>query len=98
MKIKVLNLLPGAIRSRSQDVPVMQRNPSQEVHPFQKPREITRAINAAKLERLHARPFVSCLSGHADGISAMAKNPQRINTVLTAAMDGEIRTWNIPGK
>ena len=36
----------------------MQRNYDPNLHPFQVPREYTRAINAVKLERVFAKPFL----------------------------------------
>eukprot|EP00898_Chlorokybus_atmophyticus_P003013 jgi/Chlat1/3712/Chrsp251S00804 len=50
-----------------------------------------RAVSAAKLERVFARPFVGALQGHADGVSALALHPTRLGAVLSAAHDGAIK-------
>lgn len=51
------------------------RNPSEaSLHPFQKAREYKRALNAAKLEKVFAKPFISALDNHSDGVFVLAKN------------------------
>ncbi len=65
------------------------------MHPFQKAREYTRALNSVKLERLFSKPFVSSLSGHLDGVYCMAKHLTDLNLLLSGSADGEIRAWNL---
>uniref|UniRef100_A0A672S4P7 Ddb1 and cul4 associated factor 13 n=1 Tax=Sinocyclocheilus grahami TaxID=75366 RepID=A0A672S4P7_SINGR len=67
------------------------------LHPFEVPREYTRALNATKLERVFAKPFVASLDGHRDGITKHAKS---LSTIISGACDGEvddktIRQWNV---
>jgi len=50
----------------------------------------------AKLERVFAKPFVAALT-HSDGITALARNPRRLNSLVAGSADGEIRIWDIPG-
>ena len=45
----------------------VQRSMAPELHPFEKAREYKRAVNAVKLDRHFAKPFVGALSGHFDG-------------------------------
>ena len=53
----------------------MYRNPTDtNMHPFQKAREYKRALNAAKLEKVFAKPFLNALDQHSDGVFVMAKN------------------------
>jgi len=73
----------------------VQRNLDPAQHPFEKPREYTRALNAAKLDRLFAKPFVAALDGHIDGIYALAKSPKRLDVVASGSGDGEIRLWDL---
>lgn len=68
------------------------------MHPFQKAREYTRALNSVKLERLFSKPFVSSLSGHLDGVYCMAKHLTDLNLLLSGSADGEIRAWNLGTK
>lgn len=66
------------------------RNYDPALHPFEVAREYTRALNATKLERLFAKPFLSSLDGHRDGVNCMAKHPKSLSTVLSGACDGEV--------
>jgi WD repeat and SOF domain-containing protein 1 len=75
----------------------VQRNPTQSVlHPFQKAREYKRALNAAKLEKVFAKPFLAALNNHSDGIYSIAKNKFNLRDMLTGSADGEIIFWNLP--
>lgn len=64
---------------------------------LQKAHEYTRALNAAKLERIFAKPFITSLT-HSDGITCLARNPKALNSLLSGTADGEIRIWDIPAK
>jgi WD repeat and SOF domain-containing protein 1 len=55
---------------------------------LEKAREYTRALNAVKLERLFAKPFVGALSGHSDGVYCIAKHPQKLTTIISGSGDG----------
>lgn len=53
------------------DVARMPRNLDPAIHPFAKAREYTRALNAAKMDRMFAAPFVGQMGkGHVDGCVA----------------------------
>ena len=49
---------------------------SPELHPFEAEREYQRALNAVKLERTFAKPFVGSLEGHRDGLTNISKHPK----------------------
>ena len=66
------------------------RNYDPTLHPFEVPREYTRALNATKLERVFAKPFVGSLDGHRDGINCMAKHSKSLSILLSGACDGEV--------
>lgn len=74
------------------------RNYDPGLHPFEAEREYVRALNATKLERVFAKPFVGNLDGHRDGVSCLSKHPSKLSTLLSGAFDGEIRIWDIPQK
>lgn len=57
-------------------------------HSFSRAREFQRALQAAKLEKIFAQPFVASLTGHSDGISCLAKCPIRLNKIISGAHDG----------
>lgn len=63
----------------------------------QKAHEYTRALNAAKLERIFAKPFIAALT-HSDGITCLARNPKALNSLLSGTADGGIRIWDIPAQ
>jgi WD repeat and SOF domain-containing protein 1 len=96
MKVKVLNRSEEEFtRERAQDVKKVHRNYDPDLHQFTKAHEYARALNAAKLERVFAKPFV-CALAHSDGITALARNPRKLNSLLAGSADGEIRIWDIP--
>ena len=51
-------------------------------------------MNAAKIERIFAKPFVSALP-HDDGVTAMCRNPRTINSLVSGSADGAIRIWDV---
>ncbi|RIB05561.1 WD40-repeat-containing domain protein [Gigaspora rosea] len=95
-KVKVLSRnASDYVRETSQDIHKIKRNFDPSLHPFEKAREYTRALNAVKLERLFAKPFVGALSGHVDGVYCMAKHPLKLTTIISGSGDGELRIWNL---
>jgi WD repeat and SOF domain-containing protein 1 len=48
------------------------------LHPFEKGREYTRALNAVKMDKLFSKPFLGALDGHKDGIYSMANLPNSL--------------------
>lgn len=97
MKVKVLSRNPADhIRQSRSDIHKIQRNLDPSLHPFEAPREYTRALNAVKLERVFAKPFVGSLDGHKDGVYCMARHPRSLSVLLSGSCDGEVRLWNLP--
>jgi len=96
MKIKVLKRDPADyVRETKHDIHKLNRNYSPAEHPFEAEREYQRAINAVKLERVFAKPFLGSLDGHRDGLTCVAKHPSSLSTLASAAADGEVRVWNL---
>ena len=96
MKVKVINRSEASVtRERAEDVRQVHRNLDPVLHPFDKAKEYTRALNAAKLERVFAKPFVAALE-HAEAVYSLARNPQRLNCALAGCGDGVIALWDIP--
>ncbi|XP_078665363.1 DDB1- and CUL4-associated factor 13-like isoform X2 [Branchiostoma floridae x Branchiostoma belcheri] len=99
MKIKVLSRNPDDYgRETKRDIQRLPRNYDPALHPFEAAREYTRALNATKLERVFAKPFIGALDGHRDGVNCMAKHPGSLSTLLTGACDGEIKIWNLASR
>lgn len=98
MKVKTINRSEEeCTRSRAQDVQKVHRNLDPALHPFEKAKEYTRALNAAKMDRVFAKPFIAALT-HDDGITCLARNPRRLNCLLSGSADGDIRLWDVPAR
>ncbi|KAF7283838.1 DDB1- and CUL4-associated factor 13 [Rhynchophorus ferrugineus] len=97
MKVKVITRSPDEyLRETKHDIHKVFRNYDPALHPFEAAREYTRALNAVKLDKVFAKPFLGSLDGHRDSVSCIAKHPKRLSTVVSGAFDGEIRVWDIP--
>ncbi|KAJ2720710.1 Protein sof1 [Coemansia sp. Benny D115] len=96
MKVKALSRSSTEfLRETKSDIQMLPRNINPELHPLERAREHKRALNAAKVERMLAKPFIASLSGHIDGIYTMAKNPWDLDSVITGSGDGEVRVWSL---
>ena len=62
---------------------IVPRNYDPLLHPFEAPREYVRALNATKLERVFAKPFLGALDGHRDGVRCLAKHPTALSLLLS---------------
>lgn len=98
-EIKLLSRNPAHfIRQTKTELHPISRNVKSHVNPFEVVREYQRALNATKLERVFAKPFVGSLDGHTDGVSIITKNPLKLNRLWSGAQDGEIRHWDLTAK
>ncbi|KAL7672442.1 hypothetical protein ACOME3_007326 [Neoechinorhynchus agilis] len=96
MKVKVLCRNPADyVRETKSDIRRLPRNYDPSLHPFELQREYTRALNAAKTERLLAKPFIGNLTGHREGVCAMAKHSHRLPLLISGAFDGQLKLWNL---
>jgi WD repeat and SOF domain-containing protein 1 len=85
-------------RSTNTEIEKVFRNNSQTIHKFAKPREYIRALNAVKLEKIFAKPFIAALNYHTDGVKCMAKNNKNLSEIVSGAFDGQIILWDLPKK
>jgi WD repeat and SOF domain-containing protein 1 len=98
MKLKVINRSEEeCTRSRRNDVTKVHRNLGPEMHPFDKQVEYTRALTAAKMDRMFAKPFIASFM-HDDGVNCMARNPKALNSLLSGSADGDVRIWDVAGR
>jgi len=96
MKVKVLSRNPDDyIRETKRDIHKVPRNYDPSLHPFEAPREYVRALNATKLERVFAKPFVGSLDGHRDSVNCIEKHSTSLSLLLSGSCDGEVRLWNL---
>jgi hypothetical protein len=61
----------------------VHRNLDPALHPHEKAVEYTRALNAAKLQRVFAKPFLGSLP-HTDGVTCLARSPAHLNSLVGA--------------
>lgn len=89
MKFKVIERsLDDTLPARLGAPAPQHRNLDPALHPFAKAREYTRALTAAKMDKMFAKPFVDSLEGHNDGVYCMSRDPDRLGTVASGAGDG----------
>ncbi|KAF1985460.1 WD40 repeat-like protein [Aulographum hederae CBS 113979] len=99
MKIKALSRPTASIRASGADVARQPRNLDPALHPFEKAREYTRALNATKLERMFAAPFIGQLGrGHVDGVYSMAKDPNSLEHFASGSGDGVVKVWDLSSR
>ncbi|KAG5553520.1 hypothetical protein RHGRI_011408 [Rhododendron griersonianum] len=96
MKVKVISRSTDEFtRERSNDLQRVFRNFDPSLRTQEKAVEYVRALNAAKMDKIFARPFVGAMDGHIDSVSCMAKNPNHLKGIFSGSMDGDIRLWDI---
>ena len=78
-------------RSTSMGLQRSLSNPDPQLHLFEKPREVVRAVNTAKYQQILAKPFVADLSGHSDTPLCLAVHPKSLRYLISGSGDGEIR-------
>lgn len=81
--------IPSSLLYKALFVFLVPRNYDPTLHPFEVCREYTRALNATKLDRVFAKPFLASLDGHRDGVNCMAKHTTALSTLLSGSCDGE---------
>lgn len=56
-------------------------------------------MNATKLERLFAKPFIAQLGrGHVDGVYTMAKDPESLQRFASGSGDGVVKVWDLTSR
>ncbi|KHJ97317.1 WD domain, G-beta repeat protein [Oesophagostomum dentatum] len=94
MKVKMISRNPDDYqRETNKDIYKIVRNWNAPQDPFRAQTEYTRALNATKLERVFAKPFVASLDGHMEGVHILAKHPNRPSIILSGARDGQVKVW-----
>ncbi|KAJ9648957.1 Protein sof1 [Coniosporium tulheliwenetii] len=99
MKIKALSRSTSAIQAPGSDVQRQPRNLDPALHPFERAREYTQALNGVKLERMFAAPFLGQLGrGHVDGVYSMAKDPNSLQHFASGSGDGVVKVWDLTSR
>jgi WD repeat and SOF domain-containing protein 1 len=58
------------------------------MHPFARARERIRALNAAKMDKIFAKPFVASLEGHVDAVEVVTRQRGSLTTIASGSWDG----------
>ncbi|EDO06874.1 Sof1-like domain family protein [Babesia bovis T2Bo] len=96
MKLKVLHRnARDYISQGPHDRPKPMRNLDPNLHPLARQKEFVRAVVAAKLKKMHAKPFVAALEGHTDSVDSMSMSRSNISDLFTGSCNGEIMFWNL---
>ncbi|KAG5466974.1 hypothetical protein LSCM1_01152 [Leishmania martiniquensis] len=82
-------------KDRATEVPKANRNYDPKFNPMAKQVEFTRAVLAAKMDRMFAKPFVAALPGHQDTIQSIATDITNLSIVATGAVDGGLIVWDV---
>ncbi|KAL8712631.1 MAG: hypothetical protein Q9220_003162 [cf. Caloplaca sp. 1 TL-2023] len=99
MKVKALTRSTANHQAPGSSVTRQPRNLDPALHPFERAREYTRALNATKLERMFAAPFVAQLGkGHVDGVYTMARDPESLERFASGSGDGVVKVWDLTSR
>jgi WD repeat and SOF domain-containing protein 1 len=85
-------------RKTNTEIEKVYRNTNPNLHPLNKAREYVRALNAVKLEKVFAKPFLFSLNEHTDGIKCLAKNRTNLSEIISGSSDGHVILRNTPEK
>jgi hypothetical protein len=99
MKIKALSRSASSAQAPGSNVAKVTRNLDPNQHPFERAREYTRALNATKVERMFASPFVGDFEpGHVDGVYSFAKDPNSLEHFASGSGDGVVKVWDFTSR
>jgi WD repeat and SOF domain-containing protein 1 len=81
-------------RDRAGEIPRAHRNFDPKFNPLMKQTEYVRAVRAAKLDQMFAKPFVGAMSGHHDTVQTISCDPTTLSNVVSGGHDGEVVIWD----
>ncbi len=98
MKVKALSRSQRTTqRECSGDLRKHSRNLDPVYHPMQRAREYTRAVTAAKIDRMFAHPLIGNLgNGHGDAVYHTCLSRHSLLPLLSGAADGTLHLWDLP--
>eukprot|EP01029_Cantina_marsupialis_P028174 TRINITY_DN775818_c0_g1_i1.p1 TRINITY_DN775818_c0_g1~~TRINITY_DN775818_c0_g1_i1.p1 ORF type:complete len:456 (+),score=120.99 TRINITY_DN775818_c0_g1_i1:69-1436(+) len=96
LKVRTISRLEEDFtKKRSDDLLKVMRNKDESIHPLQRAREYQRGLNAIKIDKLFAKPFVGALSDHRDGVFCSTTSHKNLSQFISGACDGEIISWDL---
>lgn len=98
MKVQTLKRSSGSVaRECPSDLRKEARNLNPQYHPMQRAREYSRAVTAAKIDRMFAHPLIGNLgNGHRDAVVTTAISRRSLLPLATGAADGSVHLWDLP--
>lgn len=81
-------------KERRDDLPVKKYSKDPVHHPLMLEREYVRALNATKIDRMLAKPFIAALCHSGEGINRLVKDPE-LPFFATASYDGKVSLWDM---
>src|SRR5258707_792456 len=98
-KIKALSRSTSSVQAPGSNVTRQPRNLDPALHPFERAREYTRALNATKLERMFAAPLLGALGrGHVDGVYKITNDPNALDRLASGSGDGVVKVWDMTSR
>lgn len=95
-QIKMISRRPrDFMRETKHDIYKVFKNYDPKLHPLAIEREYQRALNATKLERVFAKPFIGNMSGHGDIVNTLMKHQAKLSIMASGAYDGQVKIWNL---
>jgi WD repeat and SOF domain-containing protein 1 len=82
-------------KDRSGEVPRANRNYEAGPPPMAKQLEYARALRAAKMDRMFAKPFVAAMGGHQDTVQSIACDSTNLASLATGGADGQLIHWDV---
>lgn len=100
MKIQTLKRSVNTLeRECSGDMRRESRNLQPKYHPMQRAREYVRAVNAAKMDRMFAKPMIGNLgNGHMDAVTCSALSRRSLLPLVSGSVDGQIKLWDLASR
>jgi len=71
------------------------KNTDPSLHPLAQQTEYVRAIRAAKMKKMFAKPFIGSLEGHSESVYSLCRHHKNTRTIISGGADGEIRIWDL---
>lgn len=98
-KVHMITRKPGDfMRETKHDIHKVFKNYDSTLHPLTYQREYKRALNATKLERVFAKPFIGNMSGHGDVVNNLMKHQTKLSIMASSSYDGQIKIWNLSNR
>lgn len=74
------------------------KNTSPDLHPLSQDTEYVRAVRAAKMKKMFAKPFIGSLDGHSESVYSLCRHPKDFHVVVSGGADGEVRVWDVTSR